>query len=82
VLKHQLGGNGAKKIISTLLQTENIEVLPSAQYFATTIKEFVQLQDDHLSFVDVSLLVLSSDFTIETFDKKLQQAITKKRVTV
>jgi len=38
---------------------------------------FQKLSEPHLSFVDVSLLVLSQKHEVVTFDKKLEQAIKK-----
>ena len=79
VLKLQLGHTKAQATISALVQTETIEVLPSADYFFKTLKLFLTSADSHLSFVDMSLLVLAKDFVIETFDKKLIQAIQNRK---
>ncbi len=79
VLKKQLGYTKAQAIINALIQTENIEVLPSTDYFLKTVQLFLVDTSTHLSFVDLSLLVLSADFEVETFDKKLAQAIQKRK---
>lgn len=77
ILKRQLGYLKAQKIITALLQTENIDLILSDQFFEKTLKVFLGQKDQHLSFVDVSLSVLSADFLVETFDKKLKQSIKK-----
>jgi len=75
VLKQKIGYAATNKIVTTLLQTENIQLLQSADYFAPTLNTFLTSKDKNLSFVDVSLVVLSSDFTVITFDKKLATAL-------
>lgn len=75
VLKQKIGHAATNKIIAVLLQTENIQLLPSADYFSPTLTMFLGHKDKHLSFVDMSLVVLASDFEVITFDKKLASAL-------
>jgi predicted nucleic acid-binding protein len=75
VLKQKIGRAETNKIITALLQTENIQLLPSSEYFTSTLTEFLTTKEKHLSFVDISLLVLMRDMTVITFDKKLAAAL-------
>lgn len=77
VLKQKIGYAPTNKIITTLLQTENIKLLSSSEFFASTLTQFLISKDKHLSFVDMSLLCLAGDFIIITFDQKLNSAIKK-----
>ena len=74
VLKQKIGPTKTNTIVKTLLQTDTVELLPSSNFFTASLATFLDLIERHLSFVDVSLLVLSKDFTIVTFDAKLQKA--------
>lgn len=78
LLKQKIGPTKTNTIITTLLKTEGIALLPSDNYFSTTLTTFLASKDKYLSFVDVSILVLSDDFTVVTFDKKLKNAISKR----
>lgn len=78
VLKQKIGYSATKKILAILLQTENIQLLLSSEYFDATLSQFLSIKDEHLSFVDMSLLTLASDFTVITFDRKLVAALKKK----
>jgi predicted nucleic acid-binding protein len=75
VLKQQIGPVATNRIISVLLQTDNIEVLESTAYFQATLQQFLTTKEKHLSFVDTSLVTLANDFIIVTFDKKLFAAL-------
>lgn len=75
VLKQKIGYAKTNKIITTLLQTENIQLLTSSEYFLATLKRFLESKDKHLSFVDIALLALAGDFTVITFDKNLIAAL-------
>ena len=54
---------------------ENIPFLESKNFYAQTLALFQSLKENKLSFVDVSLLYLSQNYEIETFDKELQKMI-------
>jgi predicted nucleic acid-binding protein len=77
VLKQRIGPVRTNQIISTLIQTENITLLPSTDYFTSTLQTFLASDEPHLSFVDWSLVVLSDDFEVMTFDKKLADQLKK-----
>jgi predicted nucleic acid-binding protein len=77
LLKQKIGSAKTNVILTTLLQTDGIKLLTSEQFFTPTLTTFVSSKEKHLSFVDVSLLVLSNDFTVITFDKKLTNAIAR-----
>lgn len=77
LLKQKIGPAQTNTILTTLLQTENILLLPSGDFFTPTLTAFLSSHEKQLSFVDVSLLVLSADFTVVTFDRKLKNAIAK-----
>jgi predicted nucleic acid-binding protein len=77
LLKQKIGQAKARAIIGALVQTENIEVLPSVAFFSETLGSFLSKDDKHLSFTDLSLLHLSKKTPIITYDKKLAAAIKK-----
>lgn len=59
------------------LDSDTVEVLPAVHSYDKTINLFQTINDKHLSFVDTSLLALSRDYEVKTFDKKLASAIKK-----
>lgn len=59
------------------LHSDTVEILPAVHSYDKTISLFQTLNDKHLSFVDLSLLALSRDYDVKTFDKKLAGAIKK-----
>ena len=72
-----------KETVKTFLQTARdnalVTILPSTPSFLEQVMDFfIARQDRHLSFVDVSLLLLSESYTVTTFDKKLEKEIQKK----
>ena len=55
-----------------------VTILPSSPPFLEQVMDlFVERKDKHLSFVDVSLLVLSRSYTVLTFDRTLEKEIKK-----
>lgn len=80
ILKRQLGPKAASKIVAAILQTDNVKVLPSTGYSEETLKRFLAAEEKHLSFVDISLFVLSQTYEVVTFDKKLAAAIKQKTI--
>lgn len=77
VLKNNVDFALAQETIDLLLNTESFSFLPSGQYFTDALKLFLSTQHPNLSFVDVSLLALSKNYEVVTFDKKLAAAIKK-----
>jgi predicted nucleic acid-binding protein len=54
--------------------------LPAGESLAhATTKLFLKRERDHLSFTDTALLVLSEQYRVITFDRRLQKAIDKAR---
>ncbi len=77
VIKARASEKLANFYLDVLLHTNNIRIISSGDLFSKTISVFQTLNDKHLSFVDMSLLALSRDYEVKTFDKKLASAIKK-----
>lgn len=77
LLKKQITITEAQHCLNIFLHSKLIEILPSIHSYDKTINLFQTLNDKHLSFVDMSLLALSRDYEVKTFDKKLASAIKK-----
>ena len=77
VIKARASEKMAKFCLDVFLHTANVLIIPSGDLFTKTISLFQTLNDKHLSFVDMSLLALSRDYEVKTFDKKLAAAIRK-----
>ncbi len=80
LLKKQLTIAESQHCLSIFLHSKLIEILPAVHSYEKAINLFQTLNDKHLSFVDVSLLALSRDYEVKTFDKKLASAIKKYRL--
>ena len=50
-----------------------IRYIPSVTHHEQTCRLFIETNDTHLSFVDMSLVHLSQYYTIMTFDRQLQR---------
>ena len=79
VLKYKAGFQIAKEFVIFVQDNEDVEIIYTSFHFNNFIKSFFTTGKNNLSFVDSSLLALSSEFRVVTFDKKLQNAIKKKR---
>ena len=77
ILKMKSGPGLANICLGIFTDSLNINVIPSSSFFSKTTDLFQTLNDKHLSFVDMSLLALSRDYEVKTFDKKLASAIKK-----
>jgi predicted nucleic acid-binding protein len=77
ILKMKATPTLANFCLDVFLHTHNIHIIPSGDLFKKTITLFQTLNDKHLSFVDLSLLALSRDYEVKTFDKKLAATIKK-----
>lgn len=78
VLAIKAGKNIADKFIEFVLDNSDIQLLLSNNnFFHDTIRLFVKMRNDKLSFVDVSLLNLSNVYNIITFDQNLEESISK-----
>ena len=68
----------AKNFITEVTILNKSIFIPSYQYFTETQSAFLNTEKNNkLSFIDTSLLVLSKEYTIITFDKQLQKEIQK-----
>ena len=74
VLKQIQGHKFAQKFIQLIIDN-NIPFLESKHFYPQTILLFQSLEENKLSFVDVSLLHLSEKYKVKTFDKDLQKMI-------
>ena len=77
ILKMKATAKMANFCLDVFMHTPTIVIIPSSDLFTKTISLFQILNEKHLSFVDVSLLALSRDYEVKTFDKKLAAAIRK-----
>jgi len=75
VLKRLKKLERAKIFVKMLQATSEIEIVPSSSYYQDTIDFFLDSNDTKLSFVDMSLVVLSKKYRIESFDRALKAAI-------
>ena len=77
LLKQHTTITEVQNTLQFFLDSDTVEVLPAVHSYDKTITLFKTSHDKHLSFVDMSLLALSRDFEVKTFDKKLAAAIKK-----
>ena len=76
VLKNKKQLLGAKTFVNMVYGGDSsFIVIPSSSYYQDTIDFFLNTNDTKLSFVDMSLVVLSKKYRIESFDKALNSAI-------
>jgi predicted nucleic acid-binding protein len=79
VLKLRASQKQSFLCLDFFMHTPNIHIMPSVLVFSKTISLFQTLHESDLSFVDASLLVLSAEYNVQTFDKKLASAIKKRQ---
>jgi len=77
VIKLYTNHKEATACLDYFLSSERLTILPAAQIFEQTVTLFQSLNENHLSFVDISLLALAKEYEVKTFDKKLTSAIKK-----
>ena len=65
----------AKKFVAEVIREEFPTFLSAGELATHTATLFLEQHSDHLSFTDTALLVLSDEYRVITFDKKLQKAI-------
>ena len=65
----------AKTFVATVYENRDIEVIKNSDYFEDTVHFFLSSKDTKLSFVDMSLVVLSKKYKIVTFDKVLKKKV-------
>ena len=68
----------ADSFIDFVTNNQDIEVMSSSdEFFKKTLDFFLKYKNGNLSFVDVSLLMLSKKFQVFTFDRNLEREIVK-----
>ncbi len=77
VLKRYGEVEKAKKFVDLIYSNSDFEVIAATDYYQDTLAYFLKSDDKHLSFVDMSLVVLSKKYKIESFDKKLRCILNK-----
>lgn len=76
VLTHKIGKSNTDLIIKNLINNKNIAILYSSrEFFLTILNFYLKKTNKNLSFVDYSLLYLSSSYDIITFDRALTREI-------
>ena len=79
LLLTKAGVDAAEKFLEYSLDSAEITVLYSSpEFLQETAGLFRSLENRKLSFVDISLLLLSKSHEVVTFDKALQKAIQKR----
>ena len=74
-LKSQGYEEVAKKFVAEVIREEFPTFLSAGELATHTATLFLEQHSDHLSFTDTALLILSEEYRVITFDKKLQKAI-------
>lgn len=74
ILKQKKGHKLSMKFLDFIEDFEMV-VLESDEFYTKTKRHFRMLQENKLSFVDVSLLVLSEEYIVVTLDKHLKKLI-------
>ncbi|NCF75149.1 MAG: PIN domain-containing protein [Xanthomonadaceae bacterium] len=68
----------ANGFIEIAFDNQNTEVLFCDEYFFNLfVNNFKNIQNKNLSFIDTTLLYLSKNYQVITFDKNLEKAIKK-----
>jgi predicted nucleic acid-binding protein len=76
VLAMRVDKNIADDFIRFVTDNTDIQVLSSSENFLSkSIEYFFEYKDNDLSFVDISLLALSKNYELYTFDKELKKQI-------
>lgn len=78
VLSMRIDKETADSFIDFVTNNQDIEVMSSSdKFFKKTLDFFLKYKNGNLSFVDVSLLMLSKKFQVFTFDRDLEREIVK-----
>lgn len=77
VLKQRSGWEMAERFLK-VIDKYQLPIIESSFFFIDTVHLFRSAQENHLSFVDMSLVALSDGYEIETFDKRLKKEIFKR----
>ncbi len=71
LLKKKVGASISQEFLAHVFKKTLTKFLDPPDLFARTIEAFSALSATNLSFVDCSLLVLSREYEVISFDKKL-----------
>jgi predicted nucleic acid-binding protein len=78
VLAMKVNKKVADSFINFVFNNQDIKILPSSgELFSNFLKGFLKHKKNNLSFVDISLLVLSKKYSVFSFDKELEKEIKK-----
>jgi predicted nucleic acid-binding protein len=78
ILARKSGKTNAELFLDNVFENNAITILYSHQnFFAGTVESFRKSKNKNLSFVDISLLYLSQEHEVITFDKDLEKSIKK-----
>lgn len=75
VLNMRYDVTAAQTFVKFFLHTPNVIRIPSGLYFDTTLNYFLTLKATKLSFADLTLVLLSQQFQVHTFDKVLAKQL-------
>jgi predicted nucleic acid-binding protein len=76
VLSMRVDKKIADNFINLIRSNQDIEVFSSSEnFFNKTLGYFLEYQKGNLSFVDISLLALSKNYQVFTFDEDLKKEI-------
>lgn len=76
VLSQNVSKKSADDFIEKSIFNDEIELLVFNEFdFQKILKTFLKIKNEKLSFVDISLVFLSNEYEIKTFDKELSKEI-------
>ncbi len=78
VLKYKKDFVAAEKYIEFVTNNNDIEIVYTSFYFEQFKNSFLRTKRNNLSFIDASLLTLSQEYSVVTFDNVLKRAIKNK----
>lgn len=78
VLTQKINKQATNKFLDFIFSNSDIKILYSGvDFFQPVLMLYQKLVDNKLSFIDISLLYLSRQYEVVTFDKKLEKTITE-----
>jgi predicted nucleic acid-binding protein len=80
VIKQKGNFETAWHFIKQVQEAGSLGFIPSEQYLENTISLFGESEKNKLSFVDLSLVALSSKYEVLTFDNNLQKILSARSI--
>ena len=78
ILAQKMGKDIADQFLQMTRASKDVEILPSSkEFFDGVIQLYLSKTNEKLSFIDYSLLYLSSKRNVVTFDKDLKKELAK-----